>query len=84
MTNSKQSAKRLRTSERQRLQNKAIRTAMRTAMKGVLKAESPDKGKSALVQAMKRIDKAAKSNVIHKNAAARFKSRLAKRVAKLA
>lgn len=84
MTNSKQSAKRLRTSERQRLQNKAIRTAMRTAMKGVLKAESSDKGKSALVQAMKRIDKAAKSNVIHKNAAARFKSRLAKRVAKLA
>jgi small subunit ribosomal protein S20 len=34
-----------------------------------------------LAAAMKRIDKAAKTNVIHKNAAARQKSRLAKRMA---
>ena len=33
---------------------------------------------------LKRIDKAAKRHVIHANAAARYKSRLAKRVAALA
>jgi small subunit ribosomal protein S20 len=84
MTNSKQSAKRLRNSERQRIHNKGIRTAMRSAIKSVLKAGNAEAGKTALQLAMKRIDKAAKTHVIHSNAAARFKSRLAKRVARMA
>ncbi|MCY8660611.1 30S ribosomal protein S20, partial [Bacillus spizizenii] len=36
--------------------------------------------KTALTEAAKRIDKAVKTGLVHKNAAARYKSRLAKKV----
>lgn len=78
MPNSKQASKRMRQSETRRLHNKALRSAMRSAMKLVLSAESPDAATKALPMAMKRVDKAAKSNVIHANTAARYKSRLSK------
>jgi small subunit ribosomal protein S20 len=81
MPNSKQAAKRLRQDERRRLANKATRSAMRTAMKRVLKAETPEQRAELLPAAVQRIDKAAKKRVLHPNAAARIKSRLAKRLA---
>ena len=51
---------------------------MRSAVKKVLQADSSEAAQAALPEAMKRVDKAAKKNVIHENAAARTKSRLAK------
>jgi ribosomal protein S20 len=39
-----------------------------------------DNAKTALVEANKRIDKAAQSGLVHKNTAARYKSRLTKSV----
>lgn len=78
MPNSKQAKKRVRQDEERRIHNKTVRSSMRTAMKRVLKAEDADTATKALPEAMKRIDKAAKTNVIHDNAAARYKSRLAK------
>jgi small subunit ribosomal protein S20 len=78
MTNSKQAAKRVRQNEGARERNKATRTAMKTAVKRVLKAQSPEKAREALPQAMKRIDKAAKTHVVHKNAAARLKSQVSR------
>lgn len=83
MPNSKQALKRLVTDDKRRLHNKTIRTSMRTAMRGVLSATDKEAGVEALSLATKRIDKAAKSNIIHANAAARFKSRLAKLVNQL-
>jgi small subunit ribosomal protein S20 len=80
MPNSKQAAKRLRQAEKRNLQNKMTRTRMRTAMRRVLKADSPDAAKEHLPEAFKRIDKAAKTSVIHANAAARYKSRLSRLV----
>jgi len=80
MPNSKQALKRLRQNEKQRMHNKTIRTSMRTAMKRVLRAETAEQGAALLPLATKRIDKAAKTNIIHANAAARYKSRLAKLV----
>jgi small subunit ribosomal protein S20 len=80
MPNSKQALKRLLTDEKRRIHNKTIRTSMRSAMKSVLKASDKDAGQAALTLASKRIDKAAKRHIIHANAAARYKSRLAKRV----
>ena len=76
MPNTKQAAKRLRQSEKARIQNKSARSAMRTSVKKVLSAETPEAAAESLPLAMKRVDKAAKRNVIHKNAAARIKSRL--------
>ncbi len=78
MTHSKQSAKRVRQTEKRRLRNKAKASTVRTLMKRILTAA--DSGDVATVDAnltptLKKIDKAAKTNVLHKNTAARRKSR---------
>ena len=81
MPNNKQAKKRVDQNETRRAQNKVTRTSMRTAMKKVLRAETTEAAQEALPEAMKRIDKAAKNNVIHANAAARYKNRMARNVA---
>ena len=83
MANIKSQIKRNRQNEKRRLANKAVRSELRTRTKGaVAAAESgADNAPEAARLAMKRIDKAATKGVIHKNAAARRKSRLAKRLA---
>jgi small subunit ribosomal protein S20 len=55
---------------------------MKTAVKRVVTAASPDAAQASLPDAMKKIDKAAKKRVIHPNAAARMKSRLARKLVK--
>ncbi|MEO6711270.1 MAG: 30S ribosomal protein S20 [Planctomycetota bacterium] len=80
MATSKQSQKRIRTNEKARTANKTIRGVMRSAVKGVTSAKDAADAKLQLAAAMKRLDKAAKAGVIHKNAAARRKSRLARKV----
>ncbi len=83
MANIKSQIKRNRQNEKRRLANKAVRSELRTRVKGaVVAAESgAETAQAAEAIAMKRIDKAANKGVIHKNAAARRKSRLAKRLA---
>lgn len=80
MAHSKSALKRWRQNERQRERNKAIRTGSRTAVKraraGV--ATGSDDASAAVKEAMSVLDRAAKRNVIHKNAASRQKSRLMK------
>ena len=78
MPNTKQAAKIVKRDEIRRLHNKAITSAMRTAVKFVLNAESPEAAKKALPDAMKKVDKAAKKNLIHANAAARVKGQLSR------
>jgi len=82
MPHSKQAKKRMRQSEERRVKNKNARTRMKGAIKRVLSANSPDPAKTALADAMKRIDKAAKARAIHPNAAARYKSRVSRAAAK--
>jgi small subunit ribosomal protein S20 len=81
MAHSKQAQKRIKTNDKARQANKAKRGAMRTAEKRVRKAEKAEDAQAALANAAKKIDKAAKAGVLHKNAAARRKSRLAKAAA---
>ena len=85
MANIKSQIKRNRQNEKARLRNKAVRSELKTRVKSALStAESgAENSAEALRLALKRIDKAASKGVIHKNAAARKKSRLAKRVAAL-
>ena len=78
MPNTKQATKIVKRDEIRRLHNKAITSAMRTAVKIVLDAESPEAAKKALPDAMKKVDKAAKKNLIHANAAARVKGQLSR------
>lgn len=84
MAHSKQSAKRNRQNIKARIANKKTRGALKTAVRKVVLAPSVDDAKTSLPHAMKKIDKAAKGGVIHKNTAARLKSRLAKKAAKAA
>jgi small subunit ribosomal protein S20 len=81
MPHSKQAKKRNRQSEERRIRNKAARTRMKNAVKRVLAAQDPEQARAALPAAMKVIDKAAKTHAIHANAAARYKSRMARKAA---
>jgi small subunit ribosomal protein S20 len=78
MPNNKQASKRLRQSDDRRQRNKTVKSAMRTAVKQVIEADSAEVAQAAVPAAMKRIDKAAKKNIIHDNTAARMKSRVTK------
>ena len=83
MANIKSQIKRNRQNEKRRLANKAVRSELRTRVKGAVVAADTgaENADQAERLAMKKIDKAANKGVIHKNAASRRKSRLAKRLA---
>ena len=86
MPNSRQAKKRMRQDDKRRLLNRAKSSAMKTAMRRVEQAvEGGDEAaiKAALRLAYKRIDKAAKANVIHANTASRRKARISRAIAQL-
>ncbi|PRR93252.1 MULTISPECIES: 30S ribosomal protein S20 [unclassified Bacillus (in: firmicutes)] len=83
MPNIKSAIKRTKTNNERRAHNATIKSAMRTAIKQVevsVANHDAEQAKAALSSAAKRIDKAVKTGLVHKNAAARYKSRLAKQV----
>lgn len=80
MANIKSQIKRNRQNEKRRLRNRAIRSEMYTREKSAVAAAGSETQEDALRLAVKRIDKAAAKGVLHKNAAARKKSRLIARV----
>ena len=78
MPNNKQATKVVKRDEVRRLHNKAITSAMRTAVRSVLDADSPEAARKAMPDAMKKVGKAEKKNLIHANAAARVKGQLSR------
>lgn len=79
MANTAQARKRARQAENNRQHNTSRRSMMRTLIKKVVKAiEGGDKGtaEAAYKAAMPIIDRMAGQGLIHKNKAARHKSRL--------
>ena len=83
MPNIKSAIKRVKTNDKRRLQNASQRSALRTAVKTFETAaasQNVESAKEALIAASKKLDKAATKGLIHKNAAARIKSRLAKKL----
>ena len=78
MANSAQARKRARTSEKSRQRNASQRSMMRTKVKKVFTAiAAGDKGnaEAALKEAIPVLDHMARKGLIHKNKAARYKSR---------
>ncbi len=63
--------------------NRAQRSALRTALKRVRAATSPEQGAEAYRAAAQLLDRAARKGHIHPNNAARHKSRLAAVVRRL-
>ena len=85
MANIKSQIKRNRQNDKRRLRNRVYRGTARIAVKSArtaIDAGVPE-SKSALMSAISTLDKAAEKGVIHKNNAARRKSRLMKAFAKM-
>lgn len=79
MANTAQARKRARQAEAQRDHNAALRSQLRTAIKKVKKAiAAGDKGtaQAEFQSSMSTIDRIADKKIVHKNHAARQKSRL--------
>ena len=83
MPNTASAKKRLRQNEKLRLRNRAAKSSMRgqiRKLRDAVKAGDSEQAQAELKAAQKKLDKAASKNLIHKNAAARTKSRLVKLV----
>jgi small subunit ribosomal protein S20 len=84
MANTKSAKKDLRRSEKKRVQNQSVRTALKTYVKKA-RTTITTGDSAAMVESLrvaeKMLDKAVQNGVIHKNQAARRKSRIAKQIA---
>ena len=76
MPNIASAKKNMRKSRAAAVRNRAQRSALRTALK---KAKAPTSSADEQLSATSLLDRAARKGLIHKNAAARHKSRMAKR-----
>ncbi len=80
MPNKRSAAKRVRQSEKRRLRNKMRKTMFKNAIKKLMKAMEEGKSKEEVLELYKRVqmlvDKAEQKGAIHKNTAARKKSRV--------
>ena len=79
MPNTASAKKHMRKSRAATVRNRAQRSALRTALK---KARQPTATAEERARAVTLLDRAARKGLVHRNAAARHKSRLAKPVAR--
>ena len=87
MANSPQAKKRARQAEKRRVHNASLRSLVRTNIKKVIAAidtGDADQAKAAYAAAVPVIDRMADKGIIHKNKAARHKSRLNAQIKALA
>ncbi|AMX01631.1 30S ribosomal protein S20 [Microbulbifer thermotolerans] len=87
MANSPQAKKRARQNDKRRKHNASLRSMVRTYIKKVvaaINAGDAEKAKAAYAEAVPVIDRIADKGIIHKNKAARHKSRLNAQIKKLA
>ncbi|MNC06387.1 30S ribosomal protein S20 [compost metagenome] len=83
MPNIKSAIKRVKTTEKRRALNISQKSALRTAVKAAdvaLEGTEVQTAQAAFLAASKKLDKAVSKGLVHKNAAARKKSRLAKKL----
>ena len=83
MPNTKSAKKRLRQNLVHRARNRSIKRAVRTQCRKVreaVKAGDMERAESEFRLAAKQLDRAGTKNVIHRNAAARVKSRLSAKI----
>ncbi|MCX8063617.1 MAG: 30S ribosomal protein S20 [Candidatus Hydrogenedentes bacterium] len=89
MANIKSQKKRIKTNEKRRLRNASIRSKMKTMIKKAISAinvptDNVEEREKRLREAISAIDRALAKGVIHRNSAARRKSRLMAKFNKLA
>ncbi|AKX45525.1 30S ribosomal protein S20 [Thiopseudomonas alkaliphila] len=87
MANSPSARKRAKQAEKRNSHNASLRSMVRTYIKNVIKAidaKDLEKAQDAYKKAVPVIDRMADKGILHKNKAARHKSRLNERVKQLA
>ncbi|OUP07831.1 30S ribosomal protein S20 [Collinsella sp. An2] len=80
MANIKSQKKRIRTNEKARVRNRAVRSELKTLIKNVnaaVEEGNAEAAKAAASRAYKRLDQAAAKGIIHKNQAANRKAGVA-------
>ena len=80
VANIKSQKKRILTNAKAAERNKAVKSELKTRSKNAVNAIGSATGEESLRLAVKRLDMAAAKGVIHKNQAARRKSRLMKKI----
>ena len=82
MPNNAAAAKRMRQEQKRRLHNRSIKSLVRTQITKARNAiaTGEENAEEAVRKAVSELDRAAKKGVIHRNNAARRKSRLMKRL----
>ncbi len=80
MANIKSQKKRILTNAKAAERNKAVKSELKTRSKNAVKTAGTAEADEALRIAVKRLDMAAAKGVIHRNQAARRKSRLMKKI----
>lgn len=86
MANIKSQLKRIKTNEKARQRNKAVKSSLKTSIRKFREAADAGdtaKAQEALQTASRELDKATSKGVIHANQAANKKSAMAKRAAAL-
>ena len=87
MANINQQKKRVKTNEKRRVRNMAVRSAVKTEIRKfreLVAAGEKDKAEEQLRVASRKLDKAVTKGVYHRNSAANKKSRMAKAFNKMA
>lgn len=87
MANTKSAEKRARSSEKRRLYNRSVKSTVKTLVKRFEEAVASGEAQAAqerYSKAASALDKAVVRGVLHKNAAARKKSRMASKLGQLA
>lgn len=83
MANHFSALKRVRQTEKRTARNRNVRSALRSTLRGLREAVSTgnkDQAQTSLRQAVAVLDRSVNKGVLHKNTAARYKSRLSARV----
>jgi len=86
VANIKSQIKRNKQNETRRVRNKTVRSELKTRLKNAVRAaeQGEESAADAVRMAAKRLDKAGSKGIIHANQAARRKSRLMRRINKIA
>ena len=80
MANTRSARKRIRQNEKRRLRNRAVRSAVRGSVKSAREALGGKSSATAVRDAIRALDRAVTQGIIHRNTAARRKSKLARKL----
>lgn len=84
MANIKSAAKRVEVTRKNTLRNAPVKTGVKSSVRKFNEADTKETAAAAFKHAVVSIDKSVAKGIMHKNSAARKKSRLAKKLNKMA